>query len=275
MIGIGSPDMESLTEPYRGVIYDDMIKFASHYKGIAYSNVMKTPNSFSRLLSMDYNVNKPEGTHFEIHFRISNSFFSEDNTDIPWIDSTEFKNFTNYDFKYFQWKLLLRSDYAGKLTPSLNSVHFKYLESMPPNPPTGLTVKEMKDNSLGICLNWISNHEGNVRNGGKYLIHYGVSPERMVGVLRINESSKDITGLEEGSDLTKSYKSLKQCINNELISTNALIRKDKNLLLFKPGLTYYFKISACNSNYNEITGIDQKSLPSNPVSFTFKNQVND
>ncbi|MBL0265951.1 MAG: hypothetical protein IPQ05_19335 [Leptospiraceae bacterium] len=83
-----------------------------------------------------------------------------------------------------------------------------------------------------------------------------------------------ITGLEEGQELTKSYKSLKQCVDNDLITLNALNRKDKNLLHFKPGLTYYFKLTACNKNYNEKTGLDQKSVPSNTVLFTFKNDTN-
>jgi hypothetical protein len=96
----------------------------------------------------------------------------------------------------------------------------------------------------------------------------------MVGTIRINEKSMPITGLEEGKDLTRSYKSLKQCVDNDLITLNALNRKDKNLLLFKPGLTYYFKISACNKNYNETNGLDQKSILSNSVLFTFKNQTN-
>lgn len=274
MIGIGIPDMESLTEPYRGVVYDDMVKFASHYKGIAYSPVLHTKNSFSRLLSLDYDVVKPEGTHFEIHFRISNSFFTEDNTDIPWVESGDFKKTMESDFKYLQWKLILRSDYAGKLTPSLNTLQFRYAESLPPNPPTGLKITQKADNPLGVCLNWVSNHEANVREGGKYLIHYGVSPERMVGILTVNEKSKSITGLEEGDDLTTKYKSLKQCVDNDLISLNALNRKDKNLLVFKTGITYYFKISACNSSYNEQNGLDQKSIPSSPISFTFKNQLN-
>ena len=80
--------------------------------------------------------------------------------------------------------------------------------------------------------------------------------------------------MEDGADLTTNYKSLKQCIDNDLISLNALNRKDKNLLVFKPGITYYFKISACNSSYNELNGLDQKSMPSSPISFTFKNELN-
>jgi hypothetical protein len=281
MIGIGIPDIDTLTEPYRGVTYDDTIKFASHYKGFAISPVLQTKNSFSRLLSLDYDVASPPDTHIEIHFRISNSFFTEDNLDIQWIDSTDFKKTLETDFKYLQWKAYLRSDYAGKLTPSLNWVKFRYAESIPPNPPTGLNVVQQENNSLGVCLTWVSNHENNVRHGGKYFVHYGVRPDRMVGTLIVQgedektKELKEITGLEEGMDLTKNYKSLKQCVDNNLISLNALYRKDKNLLLFKPGITYYFRISACNSNYNDTTGLDQKSILSNSVSFSFKNQTND
>jgi len=273
MIGLGVPNIDILTEPYKGVVYDDTIKFVSHYNGVAYSPVLQTKNSFSKLLSFDYDANKPSGTHLEVFFRISNSFFSEDNSDIPWIESSEYKKYMDADFKYLQWKLLLRSDYAGKLTPSLNKVQIRYLESIPPSPPAGLKVFQKEDDPLGVCLSWVSNHEENIRNGGKYFIHYGVSPDRMVGTLTLNEKSKEITGLEDSADLVKSYKSLRQCVDNELISLNSKNRKDKNLLHFKHGITYYFKISACNKNYNEDTGLDQKSTLSSGVSFTFKNQT--
>ena len=274
LIGLGTPEIYQLTEPFRGVSYDDMIKFASQYKGIAYSPVLQTKNSYSRLLSLEHDSLKPNGTQLEIHFRISNSYFTDDDTEVKWIDSSEFKTAMETDFKYLQWKLILRSDYSGKSTPSLNTIRFKYVESLPPNSPAGLKVVENQDNPLSVCFLWVSNHEDNVRDGGKYFIHYGVSPDRMVGTIRINEKSMPITGLEEGKDLTSSYKSLKQCVDNDLITLNALNRKDKNLLLFKPGLTYYFKISACNKNYNETTGLDQKSILSNSVLFTFKNQTN-
>jgi hypothetical protein len=274
LIGLGTPEIYQLTEPFRGVSYDDMIKFASQYKGIAYSPVLQTKNSYSRLLSLEHDSLKPNGTQLEIHFRISNSYFTDDDTEVKWIDSSEFKTAMETDFKYLQWKLILRSDYSGKSTPSLNTIRFKYVESLPPNSPAGLKVVENQDNPLSVCFLWVSNHEDNVRDGGKYFIHYGVSPDRMVGTIRINEKSMPITGLEEGKDLTRSYKSLKQCVDNDLITLNALNRKDKNLLLFKPGLTYYFKISACNKNYNETNGLDQKSILSNSVLFTFKNQTN-
>ncbi len=287
LIGIGTPDLDKLTEPFKGVSYDDTIKFANQFKGIAYSPVLQTKNSFSRLLSFEHNAIKPTGTQLEIHFRISNSYFTEDDSEVEWMDSSDFKKAMERDFKYLQWKLILRSDYSGKTTPSLNTVRFRYVESLPPNPPAGLKVVANESNPLGVCLVWVSNHEDNVRDGGKYLIHYGVSPDRMVGTLALREVEtkkegteekvkiiKPITGLEEGMNLTQVYKSLKQCVDNDLITLNAINRKDKNLLVFKPGITYYFKISACNKNYNEANGLDQKSVPSNSVLFTFKNQTN-
>jgi hypothetical protein len=287
LIGVGTPELDKLTEPFKGVSYDDTIKFANQFKGIAYSPVLQTKNSFSRLLSFDHDAIKPTGTQLEIHFRISNLYFTEDDSEVEWIDSSDFKKAMERDFKYLQWKLILRSDYSGKTTPSLNTVRFRYVESLPPNPPAGLKVVENEKNPLGVCLVWVSNHEDNVREGGKYLIHYGVSPDRMVGTIAVREvetkkegteekvkTIKPITGLEEGMNLTQAYKSLKQCVDNDLITLNAVNRKDKNLLVFKPGLTYYFKISACNKNYNEVSGLDQKSVPSNSVQFTFKNQTN-
>ena len=287
LIGLGTPDIDKLTEPYRAVAYDDTIKFANQFKGIAFSPVLQTKNSFSKLLSIDPDATKPAGTQLEVHFRISNSFFAEDDSEIEWMDAADIKKAMEKDFKYLQWKLILRSDYSGKFTPSLNTIRFRYVESLPPNAPAGLKVVENENNPLGVCLKWTSNHEDNVRNGGRYLIHYGVSPERMVGTLAVREveikkeDSEEkvkalvpITGLEEGQELTKSYKSLKQCVDNDLITLNALNRKDKNLLHFKPGLTYYFKLTACNKNYNEKTGLDQKSVPSNTVLFTFKNDTN-
>lgn len=273
MVALGVPELERLTEPYKAVVYDDMIKFASQGKGVAYSPVLQTKNSFSRLLSIDYDANKPAGTHLEIHFRVSNSFFTEEDAEVKWMDSSSFKDAMDLDFKYIQWKLIMRSDFSGKSTPSLNKLQLKYVESLPPSSPVGLKVVAKEDNPLGVCLTWISNHEENVRSGGKYLIHYGVSPDRMVGTILVNEKSENILGLENGKDLVTAYKSLKQCVDNDLIELNAKDRKDKNLLFFKPGLTYYFKLTACNKNYNDTNGRDQKSVPSSPVSFSFKNQL--
>ncbi|MBL0265950.1 MAG: hypothetical protein IPQ05_19330 [Leptospiraceae bacterium] len=179
-----------MTEPYRAVAYDDTIKFANQFKGIAFSPVLQTKNSFSKLLSIDPDATKPAGTQLEVHFRISNSFFTEDDSEIEWMDAADIKKAMEKDFKYLQWKLILRSDYSGKFTPSLNTIRFRYVESLPPNAPAGLKVVENENNPLGVCLKWTSNHEDNVRNGGRYLIHYGVSPERMVGTLTVRSRNK-------------------------------------------------------------------------------------
>jgi hypothetical protein len=40
------------------------------------------------------------------------------------------------------------------------------------------------------------------------------------------------------------------CFNNDLIRINAESTKDKNLLYFKAGITYYFKVTAFNNKFN-------------------------
>lgn len=315
-IGQGKPDFTLLSFPYKAVNYDDSTKYSNHPRGLAYSKVLSTPLSHSKLLSIESRVNQPEGTHYEIHYRISDRVFPEDALEPAWIQKPEKDSELKQDgFKYFQWRVLLRSDYSGKKTPAFEYIKIKYQDSLPPVPPTGLKISENKKSNsdpdkLQVCLSWISNYEQNVRWKGRYFIHYGLSPDRMVGTILVNHKGKPINGLsldfeeeilsgkEENNtvpvliskeeqekkkiqaeevykkkyldQLNKKYTSLEQCIDNELISINAGFRKEQNMLMFKPGITYYFRVSAANNNYSEEKARDQKSGLSKSVLFTFK-----
>jgi hypothetical protein len=267
IIGRGNPDINSLVEPYHSVAYDDSTKFGSQTKGYAYSEVLKTKYSFSKLVSVQPELHIPTGTNLEIHFRISNEIFDKNTDQMKWFSLEQLNDFKETPFQYLQWRAVLRSDSEGQKTPSLSRLKIKYLESFPPSPPSGLKAK-LEGNDK-VCLTWTSNHEDNVRKNGSYLIHYGLSPDRMVGTIYVNERGEKITGLNPEETLEKNYRNLRQCVDNQLITQNALLRKDKNMLQFRSGMTYYFKISAVNSNYNSETGRDQKSKPSNSVIINF------
>ncbi len=270
LIAKGEPDIESISVPFDTVEYDDNIKFAFHKKGVSFSKILETKYSNSKLLNLDIIKNIPLGTSLEVYFRFSDLYFDTKDNSITWIHSDKLEEVLEKGFKFLQWKMVLKSNFDGTKTPSLEKIKFTYSDSIPPNKPSGLKLASQTENSA--CLKWTSNHEENVREGGKYFIHYGVSPDRMVGTLTVDKDGKPITGLTDGQSLDKNYRNLSICIDNDLISVNALNRKDKNLLLLKEGLTYFFKISACNANYNPTSAADQKSKLSDPISVNFKSE---
>jgi hypothetical protein len=270
LVGIGQPNIDSFANPFPSVEYDDINKYASQKTGMAYSKVLESKNSFSKLLSIEKDPVLPSGTEIDVSFRVSKTIFDTEDTEIPWLNIVDYEKYLNIDFKYFQWKLVMKANHEGSSTPALKKIRFKYLDSLPPNKPSGLSAKLENNNS--VCLKWTSNHEENVRDGGNYLIHYGLSPDRMVGTISVNANGEKITGLSSGVLLEKNYRNLTQCIDNDLISKNATLRKDKNLLILRPGLTYYFKISACNKNYDANEAGDQRSKLSDAVLITTKSE---
>jgi hypothetical protein len=289
-IGRGElPDVQKLNIPYQPVNYDQDIKIASHSRGSAFSKVFKTQNSHSIPTNIEAKVSVPDGTSLELFYRFSEEPFEENSSFPEWrfydqnsFHKTESKTF----FQYFQWKVLMRSDSLGMKTPFLSNFKLNYKESLPPNPPFGLQVISVNHDKKEVCLKWNSNHEADVIEGGGYMIHYGVSSDRIVGTIIIGDDGKPILGLKmDGSDegvklkdqVKKNYQSLGFCINNNVIQKNAELLKDRNLLFFKSGLTYYFKLSAYNNKYNlnepDSYSRDQKSLPSKDISMTFRTEI--
>jgi hypothetical protein len=270
-IGLGSPDFDFLNTPYKKVEYDSVNKVATQVYGEVYSDIVKTDYSNSFPADISHQVEQPEGTHYEVLYRLSDKVF-EKNSEFPkWKNSALFLKTERERFQYFQWKVLLRSDYSGKNTPVFRQLKFRYAETTPPDPPVAIRIEQDKNSDIGVCLYWNSNHEDEVKESGGYIIHYGVSPERMVASIYTDEKGERITGLKTGSSLEKEYKSLSFCINNSVVNYNSEKLKDKNLLTLQRGITYYFKVSAYNKFYDfgNKTGLDQKSKPSKPVLFTF------
>ncbi len=286
MIGYGTfEDIQVLTIPYQEVKYLEEYKFPSHTKGIGISKVLKTPYSFSIPHRLSYVANVPDGTSLEILYRFSELPFEETDSKPIWkhYDPKTFIEEKNTYFQFFQWKVIMKSNYSGNLTPSLSNLTLQYTESKPPSQPFGLKVSSYDHENLKLCLTWNSNHERDVINGGGYLIHYGVSPERMVSTLEVDSNLNKITGLNQNENLTEKYNSLTYCIDNSIIQLNSERRKEKNLLFFRNGITYYFKITAYNNKYpwnqildkNYLVGLDQKSIPSEAIHFTFRSKANE
>ncbi|MCB1179072.1 MAG: hypothetical protein KDK36_15915 [Leptospiraceae bacterium] len=300
MLGRGEvEDVSQLIYPFAAVKYDERVKFPSHLRGYAVSKVIKTKYSNSIPFDLKFDSETPNGTSLEVLYRFSDEPFEEDSQTPKWNhynkktfkenlkklhiskkEDPDRKAKSNLNFQYFQWKVNMRSDYSGNLTPSLTSLDFKYLESVPPAKPYNIRVSSYDHENLKVCLMWNSNHERDVIKGGGYMIHYGLSPNRMLGTLRLNPDNSKITGTQKKGE--GSYKALEQCIDNTLINFNANLHKDKNLLTFRNGITYYFKVSAYNDKYPILeesaeldyrVGLDQKSPPSDPVLFTFKTKI--
>lgn len=284
-IGRGElPDVSRMSLPYHDVQYDTDFKQVSHTRGIAYSPVYKTKYSHSLPIQIDYKSSEPPGTHLEVHYRFSEEPFDEEDTLPEWkhFDSKSFHDTEKETyFQYFQWKLILRSNFSGLETPSLRHFSFKFKDSIPPNSPSGLRISKLDNSKKEVCLAWNSNHESDVIDGGGYIIHYGVDPGRMVGTLSYDLNGNPITGLPEveaqdtiKNRVRKNYLSLEKCVNNDIIRFNAEYLKDKNLLFLKSGITYYFRLTAFNNKYplrkkESTIGFDQKSQSSRPASATF------
>lgn len=291
MIGKGTiPDVSKMSIPYSDVAYENEVKVANQSRGIGVSRVMKTKNSHSQPIKLEYRAIQPQGTHLELHYRFSEEPFEEEDSFPEWsaYDQDEFsKKEKDTYFSFFQWKVVMRSNYSGEATPSLTYLSLKYKDSNPPSPPYGLKVASVDHKSKKVCLQWNSNHEQDVIDGGGYFIHYGVTPDRMVSTLQKGEGGKMITGIQDSEETTdtirskvkKNYRNLQTCIDNNLINYNAESTKDKNLLHLKSGITYYFKLTAYNNKYpfqgdQKSVGQDQKSIPSLPVSVTFRLDAN-
>ncbi|MCB1141851.1 MAG: hypothetical protein H7A24_05630 [Leptospiraceae bacterium] len=291
---IGTGEVENINKinvPYSPVNYNESFRTANHSRGVVTSAVMKTPKSHSLPISMEIVENQPDGTHIEILYRFSEEPFEENSVLPEWkhYNKDEFKKSeSNHYFQYFQWKAILRANSEGTVSPYLSELALNYKDSFPPNPPFGLEIQSYDHDKKEICLKWNSNHEADVIDGGGYMIHYGVSPDRMVATLTLGNDGKPISGISmDGSGealplkkvVRKNYSSLRTCINNDIIQKNAEFTKDKNLLLFKSGITYFFKISAYNNKFplleDEKPGRDQRSKPSKEVLFTFQTDAND
>ncbi len=155
-------------------------------------------------------------------------------------------------FKYYQAKIKFRSDAQAKSSPELNEISFSYRETLPPVKPMGLQITYFDDSdpeaagSPRVCLSWTPNPEKNVKNKGGYVIHYGVGPNRMVGILKgtskdlekgkipvLNTNGKEKHPMSEyldpisGDDSSCPKRNdmggprLCQCVDNRLISLNA------------------------------------------------------
>lgn len=293
MIGKGTlPIASKMNIPYQEVSYDADNKQVNQIRGFAVSKIIRTKFSHALPLLIDYKAIEPSGTHLEVHYRFSEDPFEEDDSSPAWniYDHGSFsdKEKSTY-FNYFQWKVVMRSNFSGEISPSLSHFSLKYKESLPPNPPSGFRIASMNHDSPEVCFNWNSNHEMDVIDGGGYIIHYGVTPDRMVATVKYGMDGNKITGIPRSSldsnepiktKVKKNYLKLEGCVNNSLIQLNSEFSKDKNILFLKSGITYYFKITALNNKYplgrEELeAGEDQKSPPSKSIMVTFRTEAND
>ncbi|NBU99617.1 MAG: hypothetical protein EBS19_15645, partial [Spirochaetia bacterium] len=124
MIGKGTlPIASKMNIPYQEVSYDMDNKQVNQTRGYALSRVMRTRFSHALPLSIDYKSIEPVGTNLEVHYRFSEDPFEEDDPSPAWniYDHGSFsvKEKSTF-FNYFQWKVVLRSNYDGEITPSLS-----------------------------------------------------------------------------------------------------------------------------------------------------------
>ncbi|MCW7482457.1 LamG-like jellyroll fold domain-containing protein [Leptospira kanakyensis] len=288
----GEPEVEYTK--FESVRYDDETKIGYMEGNTALSPVLETKYSNSSLTRIQWKIEQPQDTMLELYFRGTNEKFVESNLNLPWIriKSLE-KDLPKNKFKYYQWKLWFRPDPLGKSVPNVQSLSFDYTEQTPPDVPTRFRLDTNPSQGHPICLLWNSNHEKEVQNGGGYIIHYGLTPTRMLGSVFVKKDKNGALTKLDGNEENSSFRNKRFCVNEETLVNNIYIpegeleapeyhpiadqvdtsRMEKRGLLFQPGLTYYFRISAYNRYLNEWDSKDQKSPLSPAVSFSFPKEV--
>lgn len=291
--------------------------------GTGISPVYKSSHSSSFLEEIQLKAAIPTSSAMELYFRVSPAPFTPNSESPAWIN-LDLRKLENYKipslepdlyriplknslkkflgisedkedllpFRYYQWRIKLKADPNGNQTPELKNISLTFRETNPPIRPLGLKVAEDGVDNFGpsVCLSWKSNPERDVINGGGYFIHYGIHPDRMVGIIRGTFSSNEvpnkknrpkhpasdyldpITGLPPGKNsgnIQEYYNKLSACVDNRTISLNSEILLEKNQLFLKKGTTYFFRISAYNKFYHFQTGKDQISALSDPVEVYF------
>ncbi|EMY68912.1 hypothetical protein [Leptospira vanthielii] len=282
----GEPEVEYTK--FESVRYDDETKIGYMEGNTALSPVLETKYSNSSLNRIHWIVEQPKDTMLELYFRGSNQKFVDSNTNLSWtrIKSLE-KELPKNKFKYYQWKLWFRPDPMGKSVPNVQSLSFEYTEQTPPDLPTRFRLESSLTQGKPLCFLWNSNHEKEVQNGGGYIIHYGLTPNRMLGSIFVKKDKTGALTKIDGNEEDSSFKNKRFCITEDTLVNNIYIpegelaadefrpladqvdtsRKEKRGLLFQPGLTYYFRISAYNRYLNEWDSKDQRSPLSPPISF--------
>ncbi|TGL63261.1 hypothetical protein [Leptospira sarikeiensis] len=224
LVSKGSPDPETLSTQYDGQKYDPSSYTADAKFGTAVSPVYKTKFSSSSPEAVLLKANIPKSSVMELYFRFSPRIFSRTEEGPAWksVDlrkiEEEFKEDDPYReteeetspkgksssyripldriwgnksgyFKYYQVKVKFKTDSAAKTSPELEAITFIYKETIPPVRPAGLKIVTFDDHDPDaggprVCLSWTQNPEKNVQQKGGYVIHYGVGPNRMVGILK-------------------------------------------------------------------------------------------
>lgn len=279
---------------FESVQYDDETKIGYMEGSTALSPILETKYSNSTLTRIHWNIEQPKDTMLELYFRGSNQKFLESNTNLSWTRIKSFdKELPKNKFKYYQWKLWFRPDPMGKSVPNVQALSFEYTEQTPPDLPTRFRLEENTNIGQPLCFLWNSNHEKEVQNGGGYIIHYGLLPNRMLGSIFVKKDKNGNLSKIDGNEEDNGFRNKRFCIIEETMVNNIYIpegeltneeyrpladqvdtsRKEKRGLLFQPGLTYYFKISAYNRYLNEWDSKDQRSPLSPPISFSFPKEV--
>ncbi|WP_420890541.1 glucanase [Leptospira noguchii] len=320
----GKPNPSSEDTSFPSQNFDPETHTSESKFGIGISPVYKSKYSSSFLEEVQLKAVVPTSSAMELYLRVSPTPFTPNSESPAWIaidlrklenskiDSLEpdiyrvplkyfLKKFLGImedkidllPFRYYQWRVKFKSDPSGNKTPELKNISLTFRETNPPVRPLGLKIAEngFDDNGPSVCLNWKSNPEKDVINGGGYFIHYGIHPDRMVGIIRGTLPESDeipnkknrprhpasdyldpISGLPPGKNyihIQEYYNKLSTCIDNRIISLNSEILLEKNQLFLKKGTTYFFRISAYNKFYHFQNGKDQVSALSDPVEVYF------
>jgi hypothetical protein len=256
-IGYGAPISHSQIKVFPSTEWNESLYTYDQNAGEATSPIYATEYSHSVWKEGNAVFDLPDQTHGEAAIRTSPTPFSEKDETLNWIPFNQYFSMKEKPFfKYYQFKMRIRSDAMGHRTPAFHGIHAEYLENKPPLTPTGFKLAQLDIAQENVCFSWSSNREDTVKKGGGYRIHLGVHEDRMISVLDKLQNAP-ITGLDPAKP--NRYDVLNACVSKEDLIQHASEHKDQNVVLWKPGLAVYFRLSAYTKFYNDSFGNDQKS----------------
>lgn len=233
-------------------------------EGIITSPVLEFPSTGCKVINFDWDEILPLHTFIWAEFRISDSYFHEQDNTLRWyridkgqrdIYAMETVDGVLLRGKYYQWRVHLISSPDGKRAPSMWAARIVAQPDNPPAIPRLVQVAEAGDGY--IRLKWLRNTDADILG---YRIYYGTVPGRYDGILQTVEGAL-ITNAQADKDGF-----IEVTINNDVIEENK--KKHRNRLLTYPVLrntVLYFLAVTAYDNYRPDTNHNHESACSTPV----------
>lgn len=159
------------------------------------SEVIDFTNNNIFIDSINYTANISNGTHIDIYYRISDSYFLPEDNFIEW-RRLNGNNIINERGRYIQIRAEFQSDTERNISPVLNNMEIVYHNGKAPQKPINLTATAVNNSAV---LRWEGSHE----NITGYKIYYGTKSgiynnADNIPIIVGNQTEYVINGLRNG-----------------------------------------------------------------------------